>query len=328
MPLCSILNNSVVCDSHPFRSVNIDLIKFASSNSRWDYESERCEGNPQDPAAYCGDSGWVLSTDVTVAAGDIFTVPYPLVLNASLTLAPGASLVIPQGATLTVTNALTLSAASSVWFYGASGRGLLTGGSVSLGTNVTLYVRVLSGGWPRWTHAGPVQRLTNALTVDVAGDIRNGASVLIINAAIYGRTMLLLSSFRLRNSGVRLASQLLRLSRYACPDLLALDTASGGWLRLSHHQESATCGLGRDLLLIAGTCVAVVLLVLWAVRGALTPPPFSEPAPPLEKEETCSICLQDCEKPVVLRCRHRYCDAVRRFPTRAHACPCVCVCVL
>lgn len=255
---------------------------------------------------------------MTVAAGSTFTLPYPAVINASLTLAPGASLVIPEGATLVVTNALYLSPASSMWLYGGNVP-LRTEGNVDLGANVTLYVRNMMWGWSRWTHAGPTQRLSFALTVDAAGDMLNDAIVTIIDSA-YNRP-LLVSAFKLRDSGVRFTSQLRRLSRYACPDMLALSIPWGGRLVLSNLSESPTCGLGRDLLLIVVACVTLGALVLWAVRGALTPPPFSEPAPLLEKEETCSICLQDCEKPVVLRCRHRYCEAVR---TMAFACCALC----
>lgn len=100
------------------------------------------------------------------------------------------------------------------------------------------------------------------------------------------------------------------VSRYTCPTDIFFETNSSlpqqttVWAR---SFTDTTCNYPLDMCLIVLSGFALGGLILLAIKKQLRPLPYTASAPPLEKEEVCAICLQPCERPVLIRCKHRFC---------------------
>ena len=103
------------------------------------------------------------------------------------------------------------------------------------------------------------------------------------------------------------------VSRYSCATDLFIYVLWDGIVRswFGRSETEDNCGLYRDMIFIMGVAIVFAAAAVWALWLHFRQPPFTTPAPPLEKEETCSVCLQPCEQPVLVRCKHRFCDSVR-----------------
>lgn len=120
-------------------------------------------------------------------------------------------------------------------------------------------------------------------------------------------------NFVVSADGVRWTQPLTSVLRYACRTEISFTSATHGdkfTLAAWSVTGSACGGVGWDMLCILLAGALLGLLVVLGSRRQLRPLPYTVVAPALEKEETCSICLQACEAPVLLRCKHRFCGEV------------------
>lgn len=329
MPSVSLLVLSVLslasdCGSPRLGSSNIDAISLNGSTF-----SQPCFGTPsaQLSDVFCEEaSTWATNRPLTIATNSVFDVTYPLSITANVVVGAGALLIVREYAQLNVYSRLALENGAGIRLY--RGAHHPHAGDYALSTNFG-FVYFAANNTVHCIKLPHAYTGSNHWTARTTSFITNGTVSFLIdgdwprNPGVYSWPLLVThgwTTYSNRSSFVFKANmkwdeRSRYVSRYTCDAAIYFLVFSNGNSRswCAQSEIDGNCRIYADMAGVGAGALLLGALAVAALWLLLRPQPFTSPAPPLaaDKEETCAICLQPCEGPVVVRCKHRFCEGVR-----------------
>lgn len=286
-PLSS-LRDPTDCNSEKLASASVLYYDTSSTTSTLDCSLPA----PPLPGVHCSGGMWITLRPIFIFSNTSFSLNVSLAAP-SLIVGVDATLILEPHATLEISERIQLDENSTV--------------------RISSYAQVR--GTTATTSAPRSARIVIGLPHDQSplpwtGDVGNARIIVqgYWEPQVGSNPIQLLYS-RLRQCEASMEVELLAThasdSRYACRPKLEFKNCL--WLTITLEEG---CGVVWDSLTLLLIFAVALVCGLLALKMQIKPPPYSFPAPPLAEEETCSICLQPCEAPVLIRCNHRFCDKV------------------
>ena len=270
---------------------------------------------------------WATNKPLTIAAHTVFDVTYPLSITASVVVGTGALLIVREYAHMDLYSQLALEDGAGIRLY--RGAHYPHAGNCALSTNYgfvyftannTVHCIKLPhvySGSNHWTARTVSFITTSTVSFFIDGEWPRNPGVYSwpLRVTQGWTTYSHRSSFAFK-ANMKWDERSRSVSRYTCDAAVYfLVFSNGGNSRLwcAQSEIDGNCGIYADMGGVGAGALVLGALVVAALWFLLRPPPFTSPAPPLaaDKEETCAICLQPCDGPVVVRCKHRFCEGVR-----------------